>query len=180
VHRSALMLALALLGAAAALGAGCADGTSSGILTDIGKPTAVPASGAASREPLARSARVASTAARAQICGLAFDSAKLRASYLAYEAKQGLDSAQLSMIEKSYDTTSSTVAAQRSAIADRCSAKQVTWTRDRSAEYSDKYKEEVKADLRRYMAGSFTSDEKTPRADDPLESKAFWKDQDDG
>jgi hypothetical protein len=86
----------------------------------------------------------------------------------------------LSMIEKSYDTTLSTVAAQRAAIADRCSAQQVTWTRDRNAEFSDKYKEEIKANLRRYMAGSFTSEEKTPHADDPLDSKAFWKDQDDG
>jgi hypothetical protein len=129
---------------------------------------------------LARSARVASTAARAQICGLAFDSAKLRASYLAYEAKQGLDGAQLSMIEKSYDTTLSTVAAQRAAIADRCSARQVTWTRDRNAEFSDKYKDEVKAELQRYVAGSFTPDGKTSPADGPLDSKAFWKDQDDG
>jgi hypothetical protein len=181
VHRLASMLATSLLCAAAALGSGCANDTSSSLLTgSIGKQTAAPSSGAANGEPLARSARVASTAARAQICGLAFDPAKLRASYLAYESKQGLDGAQLSMIEKSYDTTLSTIATQRAAIADRCSAKQVTRARDRNAEFSEKYKDEIKAELQRYVAGSFTPDEKKPNADGPSDAKAFWKDQDDG
>jgi len=123
---------------------------------------------------------VASTSARARICGLSFDAAKLKASYLAYEAKQGVDTAQLSVIEKNFDTTSSTVAAQRAAIAKRCSPRQLAGTRDKNAELSIKYKDELKADLARYVAGSFAPDEKPRPADGPLDSKAFWKEQDDG
>src|SRR5438105_1569023 len=73
MHPSALRFAIPLLGAVAVLGSGCANDTSSSLLTaSIGKPAAVPALGTAKSEPLARSARVAATAARAQICGLAF------------------------------------------------------------------------------------------------------------
>jgi len=178
VHR--LALTFAVLGAAAALGSGCANNTNDILATgSVGKPTPAAAPGGINGQ-LARTARVASTAARAQICGIAFDPAKLRASYLAYESKQGLDRAQLSTIEKSYDNTLSAIAAQRTAIADRCSAKQVTWTRDRNTNFSESYKDDIKAELQRYVAGSFTPDEKTPRADGPFDSKVFWKDQDDG
>jgi hypothetical protein len=181
VHRFVSVLAMALLGFVAALASGCADGANGGIATGgIGQSTAGPASGPAGGEPLARSTRVASTSARARICGLSFDAAKLKASYLAYEAKQGVDTAQLSVIEKNFDTTSSTVAAQRAAIAERCSPRQLAGTRDKNAELSIKYKDELKADLARYVAGSFAPDEKPRPADGPLDSKAFWKEQDDG
>ena len=47
---------------------------------------------------------VAWTSARAQRCGFYFDPAKLRASYLAYEARQS-PPGQLANVEKTYDTT---------------------------------------------------------------------------
>lgn len=183
MHRLTLML---LLSAAAALGAGCSGGAGSMATGSIWKETAAapatpaPSTAAAGGEPMARSTRVATTAARAQICGLPFDGAKLRASYLAYEAKRGLEGARLSAIERNYDATVSTVSGQRAAIADRCKAQQVTWTRDRSAEFSERFKDDIKAELGRYMAGTFDLADRAPRADGPMTPKGFWKDQDDG
>jgi hypothetical protein len=180
MHRSALVLTAFLLSAAAALGSGCANGASSIIPGSSANQTVAPSSGAASREVSARTVRVASTAARAQVCGLTFDAAKLRASYLDYAAKQGLDGAQLSSVGKNYDAALRTTSAQGAVIAGRCSAQQVAWTRDRSAEFSQGYKEEIEAELRRYLAGSFTFGEKTPNADEPFNARSFWKEQDDG
>jgi hypothetical protein len=176
MHCSALLLAVSLLGAAA-LEAGCANGTTSLVTGSVSYPTTGPLSGNATGEVPTRTARTATTSARAQICGIAFDSAKLRASYLAYEAKQGASGAQLSSIEKSYDATLTTTMTQSAAIANQCSSQQVAWTTDRNAEFSQQYKEQLKADLTRYLAGSFTQD---ADAEAPFTSKAFWKDQDDG
>ena len=130
MHRLALMRVTFLLVAAAPIPLGNANPT------DASAPTS------ANTELLAGTSQVASTAARARICGLSIDAANLRASYLAYEAKQDLDGAQLALVEKNYDDTQKSVAAQGAAIAGRCSAQQVASTRDRSAEFSQKYKEQ--------------------------------------
>lgn len=178
--RYTLLLTVCLLGAASVLGLGCSNGSTSILTGSVASPAPAFPTASTPGEPLARSARVASTAARAQICGVPFDAAKLKASYLAYEAKQGADRGQLSAVEKSYDTTLSSVATQRAAVAVRCSALDATWTRDRNVELSNKYKEELQAELARYTAGLFAPSQKAPEADGPLNSKTFWKEQDDG
>src|ERR1700694_1913706 len=104
MNRRALAIAAALLGLLAALEFGCADSTP-GAVTESGA-SVLPSAAASPAKADWRTARVASTAARAKVCGIAFDAAKLRASYLAFEAQPGRrDAAQLAAIEKGYDAT---------------------------------------------------------------------------
>jgi hypothetical protein len=136
MDRFAEATAIGLLLAAIAL-AGC-NGGASGLLTGA---TAADAPGKLSNEdPLARPIAVAWTSARAHRCGFYFDPAKLKASYLAFEAKQsGGD--QVAKAEKTYDTTFRTIRQRVASDPDYC---------------SDRKSAEIKADLQRHLAGDFT------------------------
>ena len=126
-----------LLLAAAALCAGCSG--AGGILT--GSTAAADAPGSInSEDPAARPFAVAWTSARAQRCGFYFDSAKLRASYLAFEAKQSAPD-QLAKAEKTYDSTFKTIRERVTEDTDYC---------------SDKKSADIKKDLSRHLAGDFT------------------------
>ena len=105
-------------------------------------------------EAMARSVRVATTAACAQTYGLAVDATKLKASYLRYETRQGVARAQIGAIENWYD------AAYEAATA-RCPANDGA---------------DVKADLLRYQAEYFTP--RTPPPDPPFNVKTVWDMQD--
>jgi hypothetical protein len=137
MDRFARVTAFALLLAAAALHAGCSG--AGGLLTGKATAAADAPGKLGNDDPMARPIAVAWTSARAARCGFYFDPAKLKASYLAYEAKQsGPD--QLAKAEKSYDTTFKT-------IRDRVS---------RDPEYCTNSKSrEIKADLTRHLAGDF-------------------------
>jgi hypothetical protein len=52
---------------------------------------------------MARSVRVATTAACAQTYGLAVDATKLKANYLSYETRRGVPRAQIVAIKNRYD-----------------------------------------------------------------------------
>jgi len=54
-------------------------------------------------EAMARSVRVATTAACAQTYGLAVDATKLKANYLSYETRRGVPRAQIVAIKNRYD-----------------------------------------------------------------------------
>ena len=89
---------------------------------------------------------------------------KLKAAYLSFESKQGATGSQLAKIEKTYDATFTMPNTPRNGPSHFCSVEKST---------------EIKRDLERYRAGIFSLLSK-PTPDENFESKAFWKDQDDG
>jgi hypothetical protein len=133
--------------AAAGLGAGCGNGAS-GLLTGS-TPAAADAPGTLNNDdPAARPIAVAWTSARAQRCGFYFDPAKLRSSYLAFEARQsGPD--QLAKAEKAYDSTFQSIRQRVASEPDYC---------------SDAKSANIKKDLTRHLAGDFRADFPKPKA----------------
>jgi len=113
-----------------------------------------------------RAAQVATVSARAQTCGLGFDEAKLKASYLRYEAAQSAGGAQLAAIEKSYDATRAEILRTMGSEPAVCSAKQIADSR---------------ADIQRYIAGYFTPRRKAAPSDEyvadafPVGSQMWWE-----
>jgi len=101
-----------------------------------------------------RAARVAATSACAQAFGIAHDAVKLRASYLAYEATQGQNRAQLVDVEKSFDET----------MAD---------ARLKDSSCSSQDAKAIRADLRRYQAGYFAKRAEPPKP--AFDGKEFWQ-----
>ena len=102
MDRFAHPMVCGLLLAAAGVVAGC-SGSASGLITGTTTEAAPDAPGTLSNDhPLARPVAVAWTSARAEKCGFYFDPAKLRASYLAYEAKQS-NAEQLGKAQQAYD-----------------------------------------------------------------------------
>ena len=79
------------------------------------------------------------TSARAHRCGFYFDPNKLRASYLAFEAKES-NAEQLAKVEKTYDSTFKVIRERIGEDPDYCSDKKGT---------------EIKANLQRHLAGDF-------------------------
>src|SRR5512145_535689 len=99
MDRFARGIAFGLLLAAAAVHAGCSG--ASGLLTGSATAAADAPRKLGNDDPTARPIAVAWTSARAVRCGFHFDPAKLKASYLAYEARQSAPE-QLAKAEKSY------------------------------------------------------------------------------
>lgn len=106
-------------------------------------------------DPLARPVAVAWTSARAQRCGFYFDATKLRASYLAYEAKQSSPE-QRTKAEQTYDSTFKVIRDRIASDAGYCTDKKGT---------------EIKAELQRHLAGDFTP--KLPQAR-KVETCGMW------
>jgi hypothetical protein len=170
-------MAFALLLVTAALHAGCGGGASG--LTTGASPADAPA-GLSNEHPMARPISVAWTSARAKRCGFYFDPAKLRASYLAYEGQQGAAGDQLAKIQSTYDSTFNTTSTRINGDSDYC---------------TDKKGADIKADLQRHLAGNFRPNLPKPSADascgffgcatspsssdKPLDTKDFWKKQDE-
>jgi hypothetical protein len=175
MDRFAKSIAFGLLLFAVTLSAGC-SGAGGMLGGSANAETAPDGPGRISNDhPLARPIAVAWTSARAHRCGFNFDPFKLKASYLAYEAKQsGPD--QLSKVERSYDDTYRVIRDRVGGDPDYC-------TNRKSAE--------IKADLVRHLAGDFTP--KLPqtkvaetcgflgmacadvRRDEKFDTKRFWE-----
>jgi hypothetical protein len=160
-----------LLAAAAGLAA-CSSGAS-GLITGSTQVADTDAPGGFTNEnPLARPIGVAWTSARAKRCGFYFDPAKLRSSYLAYEARQS-NGELLAKSEKSYDTTYQVITQRISADPNYC---------------TDRKGVEIKTELARYLKGDYAPN--FPKAkvvascgffgcgpeasDEKFESKSFW------
>ena len=146
MDRTARGIGAGLLLVGTALHAGCGN-SASGLTTGA---TDVPA--VTSQDPMARPIQVAWTSARAQRCGFYFDPAKLKASYLSYETRQGAAGEQLGKLQNTYDTTFKSISARVSADPDYCTDKKGT---------------EIKADLQRHLAGDFTPNLPKPKTADP-------------
>ena len=152
--------------------AGC-GGSGAGLLT--GATAAAPDAPGTSKndDPLARPIAVAWTSARAQRCGFRFDPAKLRASYLAYEAGQSPPD-QLAKAEKTFDSTFKTIRERVGGDPEYC---------------TDRKSAEIKQDLTRHLAGDFKADFPAPKkqetcglfgcpdgSDEKFDSKKFSED----
>jgi hypothetical protein len=178
MHRFASVLTLALLLGTAAFQAGC-GGSASGLTTGAVSADG-PASGISNEHPMARPISVAWTSARAKRCGFYFDPGKLRSSYLAYEAQHGAAPDQVGKIQNTYDSTYDTISKRIGADADYC---------------SDRKTADIKGDLQKVLAGDYTPNLPKPKADNscgffgcapsasssdkPLDTKEFWKKQDE-
>src|SRR5262245_14010634 len=101
---------------------GCSAGTP--ITASDRSAVALPRAVTVSADGRTREGQVLAVSARAQRCGLAFDEAKLKASYLRYEAVQGAAGAQLATIEKSYDAARAEILRSASSEPLVCSAKE--------------------------------------------------------
>lgn len=115
-----------------------------------------------------RALHAAATAARAAHCGYNFDPARLRTSYLAFEATQDGSAEKLAKIEKSYDYT-------RQSIQARLEKPHVYCDDARTAK--------IKDELTKLLAGDFTPPPKKAEAGllDMWErgaNKRAWKPQD--
>lgn len=119
----------------------CGSGTSGvSTATVLGPEAASQANPVQQSDPNARAIQVGATSARAAKCGYNFDPARLKSSYLASEAQQGVLPDQIAKLEKTYDTTNGAVTKAVAAEANYC---------------SDLKTREIKADLTRHLAGDF-------------------------
>jgi len=164
-----------------ALGA-CGNGGSGGVSTASlldGKSAAGSGEvgGVKADDPTAKATQVAWTAARAQRCGYNFDAVKLKANYLAAEARDGAQPAQITLLDKTYETTFATVTANIRNDADYC---------------TDRHTAQIKGDLQRHLAGNYQPNLPQQKkvasggfwdglvTDTPAEAfdqKNFWNDQ---
>jgi hypothetical protein len=174
MERFAHFLAATLLCAGGALG-GCGNISGSMATTTVQVADAPPGA-LKNDDPLARPVAVAWTSSRARRCGFHFDGAKLRTSYLAWEARQGASGEKLGKIEQSYDTT-------YRAVWDKVAADEGYCTDKKSAE--------IKADLQRHLAGDYAPNLPAAKvvaacgffgcglnSDQPFSTTDFWKKQD--
>jgi hypothetical protein len=171
--RFARLLTAGFLLAGAALTAGC-GGNGAGLTTSS---TAGENKIPSNDDPMARPTFVAWTSARAKRCGFFFDAAKLKASYLAYESKQGKSAGDLANVEKVYDQTFKSTSDTAWASDDYCSEKKGV---------------EIKQELARHLAGDYTPNFPKPKvvadcgifgcssavSDEPFDSKKFWQKSD--
>lgn len=142
--------AVSALIAASVLGlSACSSGTglSTGSLFGASKP----------KEPVTderteRALYVGATSARATRCGYNFDAAKLRQSYLAYEAAHGGTPDDLAKAEKVYDYTTKSLASKIAQEEDFC---------------SDAKTKEIKAALTQQLAGDFSAPKKKAQVEVP-------------
>jgi hypothetical protein len=168
MHRFARPVVLSALLIAAGLVAGCGGGGSGtdNIITGTTASAAEAPGNLPPENPLAEK------------CGFYFDSTKLRANYLAYEAKQGTPD-QVAKVQQAYDSTFKLIGQRIAADPDYC---------------SDRKSAEIKAELTRHLAGDFTvkavpkkKEEncgwlgwgctEAPRADEKWDSEKWWKDE---
>jgi hypothetical protein len=100
------------------------------------------------QDPLARPIQVAWTSARASHCGFMFDPVKLKADFMAEEARRGVDQYQLQRTSEAYDYT-------RDSVMDTIKHDSNYCTKERN--------DAIRADLRRYIAGDYTPAAKLAR-----------------
>jgi len=172
MHRFARLLTAPLLLAGAGLAAGCGGNVPGLTTSSTASESKIPSND----DPMARPSFVAWTSARAKRCGFFFDANKLRATYLAYESRQGQGPANLANIEKVYDQTFKSTSETVWATEDYCSERKGA---------------EIKQELSRHLAGDFTPNFPKPKvvadcglfgcsapSEEPFDSKKFWQKSD--
>ena len=121
---------------------------SSGCATQPGSTTGSPAPAglppAAVITPGSRLEHLAWNSAWALACGFYLDNAKLKSTYLAYEASAGTPPDQVAKLASSYDRVQGTFGAVAVTHSDQC---------------TEQRKERIKAAIARYLAGDFNPGE---------------------
>ncbi|MEL7048126.1 MAG: hypothetical protein AAFO75_04040 [Pseudomonadota bacterium] len=140
-----IMVALAVSGCSTV------SALTTGSLTGEAKPAAA-AAPVDSNTPSARALQVGTTAARATKCGYNFNAAELKSQYLAAEAASGMGVAEISKLDRIYESGFAGVAKAVTKPDVYCTAAKTTT---------------IKADLQRHMAGDYTpTKKKVVKADD--------------
>ena len=127
--RTALcLIALTMAGMATA---GCAQqsGLDTGSLGQAGAPAEVV------NTPDSRLKHLAWNSAWAQVCGFYFDNAKLKSSYLAYEANSGTAPETVAKLATSYDKAQGIIRSGVSSRTDLCTETRLQRIRDSIARY---------------------------------------------
>lgn len=91
-------------------------------------------------DPVARAFSTGAVSARAQKCGFNFDPARLKSSYLAFEAQSGTPVEELAKSEKLYNVTQNSVAKAIATEPDYCTPARIAF---------------IRGDLTRHLAGDF-------------------------
>jgi hypothetical protein len=138
--RSASVFRLGAVLLAAALLASCSTvdhlrGTKAGATDDVSAAKMRP------DDPLARPVQVAWVSVRAHYCGFAFDAAKLRTDYLAFEQRSGASEAEMKKIVQAYDYTLQSVWDSIKDDPDYCDPSRT---------------EAIRTALNRYLAGDYS------------------------
>ncbi len=152
----ALVLAVTLAG-------GCSLGnslTTGSILGGGETKAAAPAVPEVKNDPATRALQVGKIAARASRCGYNFDPVALKGNFLASEAALGISVADLSSVERVYDTAFSGVSKAITNPDDYCNAAKTA---------------SIKSELSRHLAGDYSPapPPKVAAADDGLFSGFF-------
>lgn len=121
------------------------------------KPAAAAAPAPPPNEPTTRAFQVGTVSARAAKCGFNFDPARLKANYLASEAKLGASPADMAKIEKIYSVAYNGVAKAVSSTTEYC---------------TDAKTRVVKADLARHLAGDYSPS--PPKQPEPEEDDGLF------
>ena len=100
------------------------------------------------QDPLARPIQVAWTSARASHCGFMFDPVKLKADFMADEARRGVNPYELQRYSQAYDYT-------RDSVTETIKHDNNYCTKERN--------DAIRADLKRYLAGDYTPAAKLAR-----------------
>ena len=179
--RALLTLAVSGLTAAALTLGGCGSNGAAGISTASlldGKSAAGDATGIKNDDPTAKPVQVALTAARAQKCGFNFDASRLKANYLASEARTGAQQPQLASIEKTYDSTFATVSANIKGEADYCNDRKTAVIKsDLQRHLAGNYEPNLPKEQKKVASGGFFDGLISDEPVDTFNSKTFWADQ---
>ena len=140
--RSRAAWAAFVIGAAAFAAVLSACGSVDTIRSKVSSDPELEARRAAPEDPLAKAMQVGWTSARASHCGFIFDPARLRADYLASEARAGKTPDEMAKLERAYDYTRESVAATIKNDLTYCNKTRTT---------------AIRRDLNRYLAGDYTA-----------------------
>ncbi len=173
------LTALLVLGGCGGGGTGGSGLSTASVLGEAPASASGETPGISKADPMARPVQVAWTSARAEKCGFNFDSARLKANYIAFEQAQGADATRLGAIAKSYDMTAAKIKGSLAAEDGYC---------------TEKKSSAIKSDLQRHLAGNFEpnfpEDKKVAqgnlftKASDTtdqgrFDAKTIWKDLED-
>jgi hypothetical protein len=134
--------------------AGCSSGggiTTGALLGGDEQKSATTAAAQPSNDPTARALQVGTLSARAAKCGYNFDAAALKSNYLAFEAAQGAQVADLGRLEMVYDTGFNGVSKAAATDPNYCNPKRTA---------------EIKADLTRHLAGDYSVQQKVAKVEE--------------
>lgn len=138
-------------------------GVTTGALLGGDEQKSATAAAPVANDPAGRALQVGSLSARAGRCGYNFDAAALKSNYLAYEAAQGAQVADLGRLEMVYDTGFNGVTKAAAADPNYCNSNRTATikgdlTRHLAGDYSAPAQKVAKVEEQGFLGGFFDSD----------------------